>query len=61
MMSGKQVAYALDNLLTSVKTVIPTHYGTFDFLSGTPEEVQKNIKRRDVEFNILKPGDKIKF
>ena len=60
-MSGKQVAYALDNLLTSVKTVIPTHYGTFDFLSGTPEEVQKNIKRRDVEFNILKPGDKIKF
>lgn len=60
-MSGKQVAYALDNLLTTVKTVIPTHYGTFDFLSGTPEDVTKHLQRKDVEFKILKTSDEIIF
>ncbi len=58
-MSGKQVAYALDNLLTSVKTVIPTHYGTFDFLSGTPDDVKKYLKRSDIEFKILKTCDQV--
>lgn len=53
-MAGKHVAYALDNLLTSVKTVIPTHYGTFDFLSGTPDDVMKHLKRKNVEFKIMK-------
>ena len=58
-MSGKQVAYALDNLLTTVKTVIPTHYGTFDFLSGCPDDVIKNVKRTDIDFKILKVKDSL--
>ncbi len=60
-MSGKQVAYALDNLLISVKTVIPSHYGTFDFLSGTPDDVKKHLKRTDVEFKIMKVGETLQF
>ena len=60
-MSGKQVAYALDNLLTSVKTVIPIHYGTFDFLSATPDDVLKYLKRKNVEFKIMKLCETIKF
>lgn len=58
-MSGKHVAYALDKLLTSVTTVIPTHYATFDFLSGTPEDVKKYLTRKNIEFKILKPDEKI--
>ena len=58
-MSGKQVAYALDNLLTSVKTVIPIHYGTFDFLSGAPDDVIKNVIRKNIEFKKLTVEDSI--
>jgi len=39
-----QAAYSINNFLTNVKTVIPMHFGTFPVLTGTPEELEKNIK-----------------
>jgi len=39
-----QAAYAVNKFFTSVKTVIPMHFGTFPLLTGTPEELEKHIK-----------------
>lgn len=39
-MGPREAAYALKNFLTSTKTVIPMHFGTFPVLTGTPEEFE---------------------
>jgi hypothetical protein len=55
-------AYALDNLLESVKTVFPMHFGTFPLLHGTPDQLKQRVKKFPAE-NIkeLKPGDTAKL
>ncbi len=57
-MGPREAAYALNNLLHSVKKVIPMHFGTFPFLAGTPEEL-KALLTRDVEIIAMNPGDTI--
>ena len=53
-MDPREAAHAID--LLGVKAVIPMHYGTFDLLTGTPEELIELTKDRDVEIVVLKPG-----
>ena len=43
-MGPKEAAYALNEFLDSVKTVVPMHYGTFSILPGTPEELIESLK-----------------
>lgn len=38
-MGPREAAYALNQYLHSVETVVPMHYGTFPILKGTPEEL----------------------
>eukprot|EP00358_Blepharisma_japonicum_P006856 CAMPEP_0202941638 /NCGR_PEP_ID=MMETSP1395-20130829/1768_1 /ASSEMBLY_ACC=CAM_ASM_000871 /TAXON_ID=5961 /ORGANISM="Blepharisma japonicum, Strain Stock R1072" /LENGTH=247 /DNA_ID=CAMNT_0049637035 /DNA_START=72 /DNA_END=815 /DNA_ORIENTATION=- len=44
-MGPRELAYALNKLLGSIKTVIPMHYGSFPLLTGTPEQLQIEIER----------------
>lgn len=50
-------AYAIDNLLSTVKIVVPMHYGTFPVLAGTPQELVQAITRRDVMVARVQPGE----
>lgn len=47
--------------LVGPRIVIPMHYGTFAALTGTPEEFDKELKRRDLttELQVMKPGETI--
>ncbi|SRR5258708_4231763 len=47
--------------LLQVRTVIPMHYGTFPALTGTPAELEKEMKRLGVLSNVLAltPGQEI--
>ena len=40
-MSPREAAYALNQLLLSVRTVVPMHYGTMPILKGTPAELEE--------------------
>lgn len=44
-MGPRELAYALNKLLHSVKTVVPMHYGTFPLLTGTPAELEVELTR----------------
>ncbi len=57
-MDPREAAYALDNLLHSVKKVIPMHFGTFPILAGTPDELKASLTR-DVEILAMNPGETI--
>lgn len=41
------------------KYIVPAHYGTFPALSGTPEELKEELKKRNVDAEViaLRPGD----
>jgi L-ascorbate metabolism protein UlaG (beta-lactamase superfamily) len=56
-MGPKQAAKACE-LLSSVETVIPMHYGTFPALTGTPEAFAQALKDRGLKtaVRVLKPG-----
>ena len=43
------------------RNVVPIHYGTFPFLTGTPEEFARELKKREVkaELRVMKPGETI--
>jgi L-ascorbate metabolism protein UlaG (beta-lactamase superfamily) len=41
----------------SVKQVVPMHYGTFPLLTGTPDELEKNLAGSGIEVLKLKPGE----
>jgi L-ascorbate metabolism protein UlaG (beta-lactamase superfamily) len=48
--------------LVGVKQVVPTHYGTFPALSGTPEAFREELAKRglgDVEVLVTEPGGTI--
>ena len=41
------------------RSVVPMHYGTFPVLTGTPEEFERQLKKRGVkaELRVMKPGE----
>ena len=43
------------------RSVVPIHYGTFPVLTGTPEEFERELKKREVkaELRVMKPGETI--
>lgn len=45
-MDGKKAAFAVNNYLQDVETIIPMHYGTFPILTGTPEQLKENLKTK---------------
>lgn len=53
-MGPKQAAYAAR--LIGAKKVIPSHFGTFPMLTGTPEEFKRELGDQDVEVIVLEPG-----
>lgn len=59
-MGPREAAYALE-FLSSVTDVVPIHWGTFPLLTGTPEALETELKKRgrSVRVHTLKPGEKI--
>lgn len=55
-MGPKAAGFAFDNLLTSVKTVVPMHFGTFPLLTGTPEALKSFVTRTDLDVKPLEVG-----
>lgn len=55
-MDPKQAAYACEML--GVKYVVPSHYGTFPLLSGTPEALRQELVNRNYNCEVLEtsPG-----
>ena len=53
-MGPKEAALAAD--LIKPKVTIPIHYGTFDSVSGTPEDFEEQLKKKDMVAVILEPG-----
>ncbi len=39
-MGPREAVYALNNFLPNIETVIPMHFGSFDILTGTPEDFE---------------------
>jgi L-ascorbate metabolism protein UlaG (beta-lactamase superfamily) len=57
-MGPREAAYAIR--LLGVKDVVPMHYATFPFLTGTVEEFRKETKKiKGLTIHALKPGDKL--
>lgn len=56
-MEPRQAAYACEML--GVKWVIPSHFGTFPILSGTPAQLRDELKKRGCACEVieLKPGE----
>jgi L-ascorbate metabolism protein UlaG (beta-lactamase superfamily) len=56
-MDPRQAAYACEML--GVKWVIPSHYGTFPALTGTPAQLRDELKKRGYQCEVieLKPGE----
>ena len=55
-MGPLECAYALNNLLPTVKVMAPMHYMTFPLLTGTPEKLRELLKRSDVKLQVPAPG-----
>jgi L-ascorbate metabolism protein UlaG (beta-lactamase superfamily) len=56
-MGPEEAAYATE--LLGVDTVVPTHYGTFPILTGTPEQLREELAKRDlgrVDVLTTEPG-----
>jgi L-ascorbate metabolism protein UlaG (beta-lactamase superfamily) len=57
-MGPREAAYAIR--LLGVKHVIPMHYATFPFLTGTVEDLRKETHQvADLTIHALKPGDSL--
>ncbi|MGA7733784.1 MAG: metal-dependent hydrolase [Chloroflexia bacterium] len=58
-MDPRQAAYACEML--GVRQVIPSHYGTFPILTGTPEKLREELQNRNYECEVLhtQPGGTI--
>lgn len=58
-MDPKQAAYACEML--GVKHVVPSHYGTFPILSGTPDALRQELLNRNYSCEVLEtsPGGTI--
>ena len=57
-MGPREAAYAAK--LLGVKNVIPMHYGTFPFLTGTADAFRRETKKiRGLKIHALKPGESL--
>ena len=57
-MGPREAAHAVRFL--GVKHVIPMHYATFPFLTGTPEQLKQQTKDiAGLEIHALKPGESL--
>jgi len=57
-MGPREAGYAIR--LLGVKQVIPMHYATFEFLTGTVEGLRKETKKiKGLKIYALKPGEKL--
>ena len=58
-MDPRQAAYACEML--GVKQVIPSHYGTFPILTGSPAALRDELAKRGCECEVveMKPGETI--
>src|SRR5260370_33200394 len=57
-MGPREAAYAIR--LLGVKHVVPMHYATFPFLTGTAEELRKETKKiKGLTIHARKPGEKL--
>ena len=58
-MDPRQSAYACEML--GVRTVIPSHYGTFPLLTGTPEKLRQELDARGYECEVIEiqPGETV--
>src|SRR5207249_1984051 len=57
-MGPGEAAYAIR--LLGVKHVVPMHYATFPFLTGTAEALRKEAKKiKGLKIYALKPGEKL--
>jgi L-ascorbate metabolism protein UlaG (beta-lactamase superfamily) len=57
-MGPRDAAHAIR--LLDVKHVIPMHYASFPFLTGTAEELRKETKKiKGLKIHALKPGEKL--
>lgn len=52
-MDPREAAVALE--LLGVKKCIPSHYGTFGLLTGTPDELRENLSEAGVDTEVLSP------
>lgn len=53
-MGPVEAAYAVDTSFTNCKSVVPMHYGTQ--VPGYPPEMRAAMKREDVNFLVVEPG-----
>jgi L-ascorbate metabolism protein UlaG (beta-lactamase superfamily) len=53
-------AAALAAAFLGIKTVIPIHYGTFPQLTGTPAELEQNLKGTGMKILAPKPGETLR-
>jgi L-ascorbate metabolism protein UlaG (beta-lactamase superfamily) len=60
VMDPKDAAYATKQWIKP-KVVIPMHYGTSEYLKGTPEEFKAALGKAPVKLKVLQPGDKVTF
>ena len=57
-MGPREAAYAIG--LLGVKHIVPMHYATFPFLTGTVEELRKETKKiKGLKIHALKPGEEL--
>jgi L-ascorbate metabolism protein UlaG (beta-lactamase superfamily) len=58
-MDPRQAAYACEML--DAKMVIPSHYGTFPVLTGTPDMLREELAKRDYICEVLElsPGESV--
>jgi L-ascorbate metabolism protein UlaG (beta-lactamase superfamily) len=61
-MGAKEAAKAVE-LLASVETVVPMHFGTFPLLTGTPEAFEAAVRERGLQtaIRVLTPGETQEF
>ena len=47
--------------LVKANSVVPIHFGTFPVLTGTPEELERELEKRKVktQLRVMKPGETI--
>jgi L-ascorbate metabolism protein UlaG (beta-lactamase superfamily) len=53
-------AAAIAAAFLGIKTIIPIHYGTFPQLTGTPAELEENLKGTSVKVLVPKPGETLR-